>query len=88
MRLVLRHAKYIDKCLDELPEFPSFRGEAWEVVPSPRPFLDHEQWVKLRKLGKAYGSQGGKKAARAPANLEQPRSCGTAVRQCGAQGCS
>jgi hypothetical protein len=28
-----------------MPEFPSFRGEAWEVVPSPRPFRDHEQWV-------------------------------------------
>ena len=47
-----RHAKQIEKCLDELPEFPSFRGGAWEVVPSPRPFLDHDQWVKLRKLGK------------------------------------
>lgn len=53
VRLVLRHAKQIEKCLDELPEFPSFRGEAWEVIPSPRPFLDHEQWVRLRKLGKA-----------------------------------
>ena len=53
VRLVLHHARYIEKCLDELPEFPSFRGESWEVVPSPRPFLDHDQWVKLRKLGKA-----------------------------------
>ena len=53
VRLVLRHAKHIEKCLDELPEFPSFRGAAWEVVPSPRPFLTHEQWVKLRKLAKA-----------------------------------
>ncbi len=53
IRLTLRYAKQIDKCLDELPEFPSFRGEAWEVVPNPRPFLDHDQWVKLRKLGKA-----------------------------------
>ena len=57
VRLVLRHAKSIEKCLDELPEFPSFRGEAWEVVPSPRPFLDHDQWVKLRKLGKARISE-------------------------------
>jgi hypothetical protein len=57
VRLVLRHAKGIEKCLDELPEFPSFRGEAWEVVPSPRPFLDHEQWVKVRKLGKARISE-------------------------------
>ena len=28
IRLVLGYAKYIEKCLDELPEFPSFRGEA------------------------------------------------------------
>ena len=52
-RLVLRHAKSIEKCLDELPEFPSFRGQAWEVVPSPRPFLTYEQWVKLRNFAKS-----------------------------------
>lgn len=34
VRLVLRHAKQIEKCLDELPQFPSFRGEAWEVIPA------------------------------------------------------
>jgi hypothetical protein len=53
VRLVLRHARSIEQVIDDLPEFPSFRGEAWEVVPNPRPFLNHEQWVKLRKLGKA-----------------------------------
>jgi hypothetical protein len=53
VRLVLRYAKNIEKNLSDLPEFPSFRGEAWEVTPSPRPFLDHDQWVKVRKLGKA-----------------------------------
>ncbi len=53
VRLTLRYAKQIEKCLDELPEFPSFRGEAWEVVPSPRPFLSHDQWVKVRTLGKS-----------------------------------
>lgn len=52
VRLVLRHAKSIEKTLDELPEFPSFRGQAWEVVPNPRPFLDHDQWTKVRKLAK------------------------------------
>jgi hypothetical protein len=52
IRLVLRHAKHIEKCLDDLPEFPSFRGQAWEVVPSPRPFLDYDQWVKVRDLAK------------------------------------
>lgn len=53
IRLVLRHAKSIEKTLDEMPDFPSFRGEAWEVVPNPRPFLDHEQWVRVRKLAKS-----------------------------------
>ena len=45
--LVLRYAKNMEKVIDELPEFPSFRGEAWEVIPAPRPFLNHEQWVKF-----------------------------------------
>ena len=52
VRLVLRHAKSIEKVLEQLPEFPSFRGEAWEVVPNPRPFLDHQQWVSVRNLAK------------------------------------
>jgi hypothetical protein len=59
VRLVLRHAKHIEKCLDELPEFPSFRGSAWEVVPCPRPFLDHDQWVKLRNLSKSRIAENG-----------------------------
>jgi len=59
VRLVLRYAKSIEKVLDELPEFPSFRGEAWEVIPNPRPFLDHEQWVKVRKMAKARISEVG-----------------------------
>ena len=53
VRLVLHHAKHIEECLSDLPEFPAFRGEAWEVVPSPRPFLNHEQWVKVRNLAKS-----------------------------------
>jgi integrase len=57
--LVLRYAKNIEKAIDDLPEFPSFRGQAWEIVPSPRPFLDHEQWVKLRKLAKTRISEPG-----------------------------
>src|SRR6266536_3062958 len=59
VRLVLKFAKNIEKNLSDLPEFPSFRGEAWEVIPSPRPFLDHDQWVKLRKLGKARIAEAG-----------------------------
>jgi len=53
VRLVLKYAKNIEKNISDLPDFPSFRGESWEVIPSPRPFLDHEQWVKVRKVGKA-----------------------------------
>lgn len=52
VRLVLRHAKEWEKCLDELPQFPSFRGDTWSVVPSPRPFLNLEQWQTLRDLAK------------------------------------
>jgi integrase len=59
VRLVLKYAKNIEKNISDLPEFPSFRGESWEVIPSPRPFLDHEQWVKLRKLGKARIAEAG-----------------------------
>ena len=52
VRQVLQHAKEWEKCLDELPEFPSFRGDAWAVVPSPRPFLNHDQWTRVRDLAK------------------------------------
>lgn len=52
VRLVLRHAKSIEKVLDEVPQFPSFRGAAWEVIPNPRPFLDLDQWRKVRNLAK------------------------------------
>jgi hypothetical protein len=53
VRLTLRHAKEIERSIETLPAFPSFRGQAWEVVPNPRPFLDYNQWVKLRDLAKA-----------------------------------
>jgi integrase len=59
VRLVLQHAKEWEKCLDELPEFPSFRGDAWAVLPSPRPFLSHEQWTKVRELAKDRAEEKG-----------------------------
>src|ERR1035437_8417749 len=31
VRLVLQHAKEWEKCLKELPQFPSFRGDTWAV---------------------------------------------------------
>jgi hypothetical protein len=57
VRLVLQHAKEWEKCIKELPQFPSFRGDAWAVVPSPRPFLDHDQWTKVRDLAKARAEE-------------------------------
>ena len=52
VRLVLSHAKEWEKCLKEVPQFPSFRGDTWAVVPSPRPFLNYDQWTKVRDLAK------------------------------------
>lgn len=52
VRLVLRYAKSIEKCISDIPEFPSFRGAAWEVRPAPRPFLDYDQWGRLRDLAR------------------------------------
>lgn len=54
---MLQHAKEWEKCIKELPQFPSFRGDAWAVIPSPRPFLSHEQWTKLRDLAMERGEE-------------------------------
>lgn len=53
VRLVLRHAKTIEKCIEDIPEFPSFRGREWEVIPAPRPYLNRDQWRRVRLLAKA-----------------------------------
>ena len=50
--LVLRHAKEWMKCLESLPEFPSFRGRVWKVRTNRRPFLDIEQWRTVRQRAK------------------------------------
>jgi integrase len=49
--LVLRHAK-ARKFLRELPAFPTFRDRAYQIVPSPRPFLDGNQYKTLHQLAK------------------------------------
>jgi len=49
--LVLRHAKR-QKTLTQLPEFPTFSGRAFAIVPSPRPFLDGDQYKKVQQLAK------------------------------------
>lgn len=50
--LVCRHAKEWMKCLDALPEFPSFRGRLWKIKANRRPFLDVEQWRRVRQRAK------------------------------------
>lgn len=57
VRLVLRFAKEWEKCLPELPQFPSFRGEKWTCPPSPRPFLNRAQWRKVRDFAKARAAE-------------------------------
>jgi hypothetical protein len=83
VRLVLRHAKNIEKCLDEPPEFPAFRGQAWAVVASPRPFFDHDKWVALRTFAKKRISAGqpAHEAPRARAVLFSLISFGAAARR-------
>jgi integrase len=46
VRLVLKHAKEHLKCIDSLPEFPSFRG-ALAVIEEPTPFLTLREFNKL-----------------------------------------
>jgi hypothetical protein len=49
IRLVLRYAVEREKCLDALPQFPSFRGEKWSTVSVGRPFFDADDYRKLLK---------------------------------------
>jgi integrase len=48
---VLRHAKNIEKCLPELPAFPTFEG-TFSIEKRGRPYLDDGQYKKLRELAK------------------------------------
>jgi hypothetical protein len=60
LRLVLKHAKFWMKCLDaELADFPNFKGREWAVVDNPRPFLDYQQYVKVRALAKSRAEEAG-----------------------------
>ena len=47
IRLVLRYAKEEEKVIKELPEFPSFSGPIWEILPTPRTYFDKEQFRTL-----------------------------------------
>jgi integrase len=53
IRLVMQHAKEMDKTLDALPQFPSFKGRAWKVKATMRPFLPYPVWKQVRETAKA-----------------------------------
>jgi hypothetical protein len=57
VRLVLRHAHSWEKCIDSIPQFPSFSGRTWKVLPTRRPFLTYEQWKAVRALAHARAFQ-------------------------------
>lgn len=50
VRLVLRHAMEFEKIISSVPQFPSFRGKSWTVLPSRRPFLDYAEWKTVRSV--------------------------------------
>jgi hypothetical protein len=49
IRLVLRHAMEREKCLESLPQFPSFRG-SWQIVSEGRPFFNTGDYRKLIRV--------------------------------------
>ena len=57
VRAVLRFAKEIQHCIDELPEFPSFSGKTWRIKRAGRPYLNIDQWRTLRRLAKARANE-------------------------------
>jgi integrase len=58
VRLVLRYALEWLKCIDRLPEFPSFRG-AMTVVTAPTPFLSLDEFTTLVVAAKARANEPG-----------------------------
>ena len=59
VRLVLHHAVQWLKCITAIPQFPSFRGRNWKVVSNPRPFLNYEQWKRVRQRARDRGFEEG-----------------------------
>ncbi|HXK39216.1 MAG TPA: hypothetical protein VJ837_00035 [Candidatus Paceibacterota bacterium] len=51
LSLVLKHARDIDKLIQNVPTFPSFRGK-FSIAASPRPFFNYAEWTKLRNAAK------------------------------------
>jgi integrase len=59
VRLVLQYAKGIEKCITDVPRFPSFAGDSWRIVQTGRPFLSLKQWQKVRDLAKQRSEEEG-----------------------------
>lgn len=57
VRLVLKHAKEWEKCIDSIPQFPSFRGRMWKILPNRRPFLPYEDYKLVRSLAKSRAEE-------------------------------
>lgn len=58
VRLVLRYALEVEKCIDRLPQFPRFRGE-FAVEPSPTPYLTLKEYLRLFDEAKAQTKKKG-----------------------------
>jgi integrase len=53
---VMKHAKEMEKCISELPAFPSFGG-TFSISKHGRPFLDEQQYKKLHQSAKERASE-------------------------------
>ena len=51
IRLVLKHAKYEEKCLTEIPPFPAFQGPKFSIANNPTPYLTLPQYNTLTGMG-------------------------------------
>jgi integrase len=47
VRLVLKHAKSVEKCITEIPDFPQFRGAKFGIPNTATPYLTFQQYKKL-----------------------------------------
>jgi hypothetical protein len=53
IRLVLKYAVERERCLKQLPAFPSFAQQKWKIVPTPRPFFPKAEYDRLKSVASA-----------------------------------
>ena len=77
-----RHARSIEEVIDDLPEFPPFRGEAWEVVPNGRSWITTVGEGAQARQGprRRKGTEPAYAAAKAGAVVVQADMVGAALR--------